>query len=337
MYSHATRHSSKTRIVLFALLILPLITGSNMAQETATTTCVENCSDEMLIERLGANRFITRRLASQELLKRDFVNLDLLVRTLKDADCERRVRAKAILNLLCIKKWQTVVVAPQFEVKVSNPRFWEGNNPHLGGVQDYSLDSNLELKTEDRIEAIISPVMIVSAMTDRRESLGTQVWDRDWGGTSGASLYLNQPKHYFEEVRVELLLHCKTSIDETFEIPITASLTQLRPEITWIEIQQVEANKQHARGLLVCVTDLLGRLPTPQSHVEAHSRIKWEEEEVLKPQHLGIYNAYRQRFILKQTNIAALKITPNLTLELKSGPVILTSRAHVVIPRPSAK
>lgn len=287
---------------------------------------LDTLEPKALVEYLGHDRFFWRESAHRELRKRGNAAMEALLEGTAHDQLEVRVRVDALLQALFASYLRKECGPIEIEATVTDPRFWQGNNQHLGGRFDESLDGNLNLNCSKNVLRVLSPIDSVSGRTDSGEHIGAQLWSRQLQCPPSLSLYLNRPKRSFRTIELNLsVLHTVRIVDKV-NVSLKEGETTLRKDCTTLQVVRKIETDSKEQFYTLTITDKLGRLCTPA----AEPYFTLSNGKALKASTQRQYSTYRRSWTLR----APAELTIECQLTLDTGECFLRTPVKTSINHP---
>ena len=229
---------------------------------------VKKFETEALVKELGDPYYYRREAAEQEMISRSLKAGPAAMAGLVHPDAEISSRSGRVLNGIRQDVWKTMDLTDERPLQIQSlySYFWAGTNPHLGGVQDKSLDSGLKVVAPYPVKSVTSPATVKTAFSTRFESVKQQVW---CSSTSecyqrrefSTNLYLQRPREKATAIWVLVELQVKVVVAEEIHIPLKiGTKVEPRKDITWANVRGIEKAEKGLRKVKLDVLDYAGRL-----------------------------------------------------------------------------
>lgn len=232
---------------------------SRMLKEAQDKLKVTTLGSARLVQLLGDDYYYNREAASKELQRRGVEEFEAVYSAAGSAEPEVRNRAGRLLGGISgqahfeyLQKNDPVVT-----LKLSNPRFWSGNNPYRGGLPDMSVDVDVSIVSSIPLEEVTSPLRLKSGKTNAGESVETLIWSSSSTATTSGVTYMTRPVGEFQQIEAEL------EVRGRFKLPGVKTKKDLTPGKATITEKWVwyEITKEKDGGKLVlCISDMFARL-----------------------------------------------------------------------------
>ena len=229
---------------------------------------VKDFADQPLVAELGDNFFYRREAAQQVLISRGFKAAPAALDGLWSPDPEIARRCENVLKEGRKETWKLLKLSGPDHVKgvAENSRYWAGTNPHRGGVEEMSLDSNVRIESPWPVVSVKSPIRVIAALSTAPEFIAPQTWcvsssDEHGKRSISPALFLLKPTAPASRIVVIAEVEMKVRLAEEIRIPIKAGAEVVtQKDITVAKVTRVTASEKETREVVVSVHDYAGRL-----------------------------------------------------------------------------